>query len=119
MGIALYYNRDIESVMIFSSGLLISLFILLSYFNNRIYYNEDTFIYKNFLGKKNIYTYDKIQKFYINKNNIRIITDNKKIEINLIIGEGAVEFYKFIQNKKKRELDCGKKVGSASKKIEK
>lgn len=81
---------------------LLGVFIIMGYFNCKIFYNENTFIYKNFIGKKYEYTYDQIISCVYKNNTIHINTNNKKITISLAIADGATEFYKFVQDKIKK-----------------
>lgn len=102
MFLAMYGSSDdLKYFIYFLIMELIGVFILLSYINCKIYYNENSFIYKNFIGKKYEYTYDQIIKYDFDNENIYITTINKKIKISFIISEGSIEFIKFIQKQKK------------------
>ena len=60
--IAPLYKEEIP-LLIFADIIFFSasIFLIMTYFNHRIYYNEKGFIYKNKLGWKKRYSYDDIQ----------------------------------------------------------
>lgn len=91
--------KSIFSLFVVFGFTFLSIYIIQSYFNIRLIYNDDFFIYSNFFGKKYIIKYDEIVRVYRRKTRKYMVvyeTTKKNIVIDSehMIGYGT--FVKYV-----------------------
>lgn len=107
-GIVLFIKYGSISALIgFSLFALLPLSMVIGYFNCRIYYNEDGFVYKNFIGIKKEYAYTDITAIRTERHGKIIYIGEKHISIDEF-AVGCTDFIKFA-NKKYNQL-CGENI---------
>lgn len=107
MGVGIYFSlrfKEIISAVIFSILALLGIFLIIGYFNQRIYYSADKFVSSNLWGVKRTYSYGDISGImgYGRNTDVRIYIGDKKIAIDRM-AVGKEEFIEFAL-KRHREL---------------
>ena len=107
MGVGIYFSlrfKEIIPAVIFSILALLGIFLIIGYFNQRIYYSADKFVSSNLWGVKRTYSYGDISGImgYGRNTDVRIYIGDKKIAIDRM-AVGKKEFIEFAL-KRHREL---------------
>ncbi|HCD91617.1 MAG TPA: hypothetical protein DEQ52_08085 [Ruminococcaceae bacterium] len=107
MGVGIYFSlrfKEILPAVIFSILALLGIFLIIGYFNQRIYYSSDKFVSSNFWGVKRTYSYGEITGImgYGRNTDVKIYIGDKKIAIDRM-AVGKKEFIEFAL-KRHREL---------------
>ena len=107
MGVGIYFSlrfKEIIPAVIFSILALLGIFLIIGYFNQRIYYSADKFVSSNLWGVKRTYSYGDISGImgYGRNTDVKIYIGDKKIAIDRM-AVGKKEFIEFAL-KRHREL---------------
>lgn len=107
MGVGIYFSlrfKEIIPAVIFSILALLGIFLIIGYFNQRIYYSADKFVSSNLLGVKRTYSYGDISGImgYGRNTDVKRYIGDKKIAIDRM-AVGKKEFIEFAL-KRHREL---------------
>lgn len=107
MGVGTYFSlrfKEILPAVIFSILALLGIFLIIGYFNQRIYYSSDKFVSSNLWGVKRTYSYGDITGImgYGRNTDVKIYIGDKKIAIDRM-AVGKKEFIEFAL-KRHREL---------------
>lgn len=107
MGVGIYFSlrfKEIIPAVIFSILALLGIFLIIGYFNQRIYYSSDKFVSSNLWGVKRTYSYGDITGImgYGRNTDVKIYIGDKKIAIDRM-AVGKKEFIEFAL-KRHREL---------------
>ena len=107
MGVGIYFSlrfKEILPAVIFSILALLGIFLIIGYFNQRIYYSADKFVSSNLWGVKRTYSYGDITGImgYGRNTDVKIYIGDKKIAIDRM-AVGKKEFIEFAL-KRHREL---------------
>lgn len=111
LGVAVYTaftNEELWIVLGFAAFSLLGLVLIIEYVNDRIFYDENGFLSKNFFGIKRYYTYAQVTAIRLDVHNRYVYLDDRKVTISEF-AVGGKEFIAFVKEKYK-ELHDGKAV---------
>ena len=102
MGVGIYFSlrfKEIIPAVIFSILALLGIFLIIGYFNQRIYYSADKFVSSNLWGVKRTYSYGDISGImgYGRNTDVKIYIGDKKIAIDRM-AVGKKEFIEFMMS---------------------
>ena len=104
LGVAVYTaftNEELWIVLGFAAFSLLGLVLVIEYVNDRIWYNEEAFVSKNFWGIKRRFTYDQITAFKEDVHERVIYLGEQKVVISEF-AVGGSEFLAFAKEKRKQ-----------------